>query len=123
MNRKLLNMISLSGATLCAVAMPALLTTHALNPRAEAASPQQIDANPVGRQVRVVSFSFNNHPVDEIVRMIDEEGTRGSDLIVLPEAWAGPEPLAIDGSLMQRLSALAKKHRTYIVNSIFRRNG
>ena len=33
----------------------------------------------------------------------------------------GAEPLPIDSPLMQRLESIAKKHRTYIVNSMFRR--
>lgn len=74
----------------------------------------------VGRPVRVVALSFHNQPIDDIVRIVDEEGARGADLIVLPEAWPGAEPLPLDGPLMKRISALAKKHHTYIVNSIFR---
>ena len=100
------------------------ITTFALIPHAEAASPQEGEGSPakgVGRQVRVVSFSFRERPIDEIVHLVDQEGAAGADLIVLPEAWAGVEPLPIDSPLMQRLESIAKKHRTYIVNSMFRR--
>jgi predicted amidohydrolase len=124
MNRIVVGLICLGAATICLAATTAWVTTLALIPHAEAALPQESDANPiktVGRQVRVVSFSFHDQPIDEIVQLVDEEGARGADLIVLPEAWTGQEPLPIDGPLMQQIAALAKKHRTYIVNSVFRR--
>src|SRR5687768_16847768 len=122
MNRQIARLICLGATPLCVAATTACATTLALGPHAEAASPQETEPAPinsVGRQVRVVSFSFHDQPIDEIVRLVDEEGARGADLIVLPEAWTGQEPLPIDGPLMQRLAALAKKHRTYIVNSVF----
>lgn len=77
----------------------------------------------IGRPVRIVSFSFRDKPVDEIAKLVDSEGARGADLIVLPEAWAGSEPAAMDGPLMQRFAALARKHHTYIVNCMFRKVG
>jgi len=80
-------------------------------------------AKTVGRPVRIVSFSFHDRPVDEIAGLVDDEGARGADLIVLPEAWAGSEPVPMDGPLMRRFAALARKHHTYIVNCIFRQVG
>jgi len=77
----------------------------------------------IGRQVRVVSISFYNKPVEEIERLVDAEGARGADVIALPETWTGKAPIALDSPLMKRFSALAKKHRTYIVNPVYRQEG
>jgi predicted amidohydrolase len=77
------------------------------------------------RSVRIVSISFDVKvkPTDEIVNLIDQEGSRGTDLIVLPETWRGTRanPETIDGPLITEMSALAKKHNTYIVSPIFQK--
>jgi len=73
-----------------------------------------------GRPVRVVTLSFLNKPVDEVLQSVDEEGAQGADIIALPETWTGKEVMTLDGPIMQRLCELAKKHRTYIVNSVYR---
>ena len=59
----------------------------------------------VGRPVRVVSLSFRDRPMAEIVDSVDREGARGADLIALPETWRGQnsdtqEPL--DGPTVTR---------------------
>ncbi|MBI2929584.1 MAG: carbon-nitrogen hydrolase family protein [Verrucomicrobia bacterium] len=84
--------------------------------------PKTSDAPKIGRPVRVVSFCFSpGKPLEEIARRVDEEGSKGADLIVLPETWRGQndkslEPL--EGPTVQTLSKLAKQHHTYIVTPI-----
>ena len=126
MNRKTFSLIVFVSATVYAATTTGRFTMSALFPRAVAASPHEDDGRlvkAVGRQVRVVSFSFRERPIDEIVRLVDQEGAAGADLIVLPEAWAGKDPQPVDCPLMQRLASIAKRHSTYIVNSMFRRDG
>lgn len=123
MDRKYYQPIVWAAATVVLAVATAWITTRAsIRDTVPPPSVAKDSAPPksVGRPVRVVALSFHNQPIDDIVRIVDEEGARGADLIVLPEAWPGAEPLPLDGPLMKRISALAKKHRTYIVNSIFR---
>ncbi len=79
----------------------------------------------VGRPVRVVSISFRDRGLPEIVDVVAREGARGADLIVLPETWHGqgdsPEPL--DGPTITALAALARRHHTYIVCPLDRLEG
>ena len=51
----------------------------------------------VGRPVRVVSIGFRNQTksLEEIANVVDAEGSRGVDVIALPEAWRG-QPKARD---------------------------
>jgi len=81
----------------------------------------------IGRPVRIVSISF---PVDksleEVGSLVDAEGQRGCDLVALPETFLGQadhEPEPLDGPTVQRMSTLARRHRTYIVCPIDRRDG
>ncbi|MCI0334144.1 MAG: carbon-nitrogen hydrolase family protein [Planctomycetes bacterium] len=90
------------------------------------ATPRNKDAardETVGRPVRVVSLSFVGKPVEEVLKIVDDEGGKGADIIVLPETWTGKKPLPPDSPLMRQLSELAKKHRTYIANSVYRQVG
>jgi predicted amidohydrolase len=79
---------------------------------------------PVGRPVRAVSIGF--HPgrsLDEVAALLDIEGARGTDIIVLPETFLGQEAgtsESLDGLSVRTLSKLAQKHRTYIVCPIDR---
>ena len=85
---------------------------------AESTQPSQ----KIGRPVRVVSFSFRpGKPLEEILNLMDREGEKGADLIVLPETWRGQNDRsceAIDGPTNTALMKLAKKHHTYIVSPI-----
>ena len=78
-----------------------------------------------GRPVRIVSLSFppgNNF--SEILKIVDQEGSKGSDIIVLPETWRGDKLLeTIDGESITELSRLAKKHNTYIISPIELKEG
>ncbi|OHE81240.1 MAG: hypothetical protein A2107_16215 [Verrucomicrobia bacterium GWF2_62_7] len=84
-----------------------------------AASPEQI-----GRPVRVVSIAFRPRPLEAIMPLVDAEGAKGADLIILPETMLGQKkPQPLDGSAVTTMSDLARKHRTYIVCAIDRLDG
>lgn len=69
--------------------------------------------------------------VDKVLRMIDEAGAQGADLIVLPEVWTGlgyadaypfeamAEP--IPGPTTDKLTARARRHGAMIVGSMYER--
>ena len=80
-------------------------------------------AEPAGRRVRVVSISFSGKSLEEIAEVVDEEGSRGADIIALPETWRGNNSETLDGPTIRTMSALARKHRTYIVCPIDRKEG
>ena len=79
----------------------------------------------VGRPVRVVSLSFNGKSMAEITGVVDREGAKGADLIILPETWRGQKdsPESLNGPTVTAMAALAKKHSTYLVCPIDRRDG
>jgi predicted amidohydrolase len=84
---------------------------------------QPVGASPVaGKPVRVVSVSFKaGASLESIAAIVDAEGAKGADLIVLPEAWRGNdivEPLS--GPTITVMSGLAKKHQCYVVCPIYR---
>ena len=82
-------------------------------------------AQKIGRPVRIVSLSFNGKSLAEIAEVVDREGAKGVDLIILPETWRGQEdsPESLDGPTVTAMAALAKKHSTYLVCPIDRRDG
>ena len=79
----------------------------------------------IGRPVRVVSLSFNGKSLAVIAEVVDREGAKGVDLIILPETWRGQKksPESLDGPTVTAMAALAKKHNTYLVCPIDRRDG
>ena len=84
----------------------------------------------IGRPVRVVSIGFHagEHPLEWIASQVDEEGAKGTDIIALPETFRGQNANAtsaesLDGPTITVMSRLAKKHRTYIVCPIDRKEG
>lgn len=80
----------------------------------------------IGRPVRVASISFTGKGLDEVAAIVDQEGERGADIVALPETWAGQEghvPETLDGHTITTMAALAKKHHTYVVCPIDRRDG
>ena len=79
----------------------------------------------IGRPVRVVSLSFRDKSLAEISSAVDREGAKGADLIILPETWRGQKdsPESLDGPTVSAMTTLAKKHGTYIVCPIDRRDG
>ena len=79
----------------------------------------------IGRPVRVVSLSFHDKSVAEIAEVVDREGAKGVDLIILPETWCGQQesPQSLGGPIVTTMAALAKRHGTYLVCPIDRRDG
>ena len=77
-----------------------------------------------GRPVRVVSICFQGNDFLEILKIVDQEGAKGADIIVLPETWRGDQLVEIlNGESITELSSLAKKHNTYIISPIGRKEG
>lgn len=102
----------------------ALMFSFAIGSRVIAAEPASSEK--VGRPVRVVSLSFRGENMRDVLAVVDAEGARGADLIVLPETWRGQndhtrETLA--GPTLQELGKLADKYDTYIVSPIDRIHG
>ena len=86
--------------------------------------PQTIASEKIGRPVRIVSLCFRNEGLGRIAEIIDEEGAKGTDIIVLPETWRGQLlPETLEGETITVLSELAKKHKTYILSPIDRTDG
>ena len=81
----------------------------------------------VGRPVRITSISFaNGLPLEEIVGYVDRAGAAHVDVIALPETCRGQKENtqeALDGPTLNAMSALAKKHNTYILCPIDRHSG
>ena len=91
----------------------------------------------IGRPVRIVSIGLNypdplstpptqGHSLDEVAGLVDKEGVHGTDLIVLPETWRGQDEKSqetLEGPTITTIARLAKKHQTYIVCPIDRKEG
>ncbi len=78
----------------------------------------------IGRPVKVVSFSFRDQEFNKIITMVEEEASKGTDIISLPETWRGQKnPETIDGETITALSKIAKKYKTYILSPIDRTDG
>ena len=78
----------------------------------------------IGRPVKIVSLCFENKNFEDIIQIIDDEGKKEVDIIVLPETWRGQiSPETLDGETISTLSKLAKKHNTYILSPIDRKEG
>ena len=77
-----------------------------------------------GRPVRVISLCFQNEELSKIEKIVDEEGVKGADIIVLPETWRGQSrPEKLEGETITALSKLARKNSTYILSPIDRTDG
>lgn len=81
-------------------------------------------AEPIGRPVRIVTLSFAaGAKLEAIEKIVDREAAAGVDLVVLPETWSGKNPEPLEGPATRAMAALARKHRTYLVSPIYRRDG
>lgn len=81
-------------------------------------------AEKVGRPVRVVSLCFKDQDFGKIINLVDQEASKGTDMIVLPETWRGQtQPETLQGETITALSKLAKKYKTYILSPIDRTDG
>ena len=89
------------------------------------AEPEIKPGERLGRPVRITSISFpNGVPLDEIAAHVDAAGSAGVDVIALPELCRGEDDKsreALHGSTVAAMAPLAKKHHTYIVCPIGRR--
>ncbi|MGD0498181.1 MAG: carbon-nitrogen hydrolase family protein [Bryobacteraceae bacterium] len=64
--------------------------------------------------------------MEQIAGLVDQEGARGADLIVLPETCRGESPTrqeGLDGPTISAIAPLASKHRTYVACPINRQDG
>ena len=78
----------------------------------------------IGRPVRVTAIGFApGKSVEEVVAVVDREAAKGTDIVALPECWRGEQLDTLDGEVVQRMAALARKHRTHLVCPIYRRSG
>ena len=86
-----------------------------------------VNANQIGRPVRVVSIGFHpGRPLEQIAALVDAEGAKGADLIAIPETCRGQDEKSVeglDGPTVRAMAQLAQKHRTYIVCPIDRKEG
>ena len=84
----------------------------------------------VGRLVRITSLGFqidfpNGLSLHEIAEQVDKAGSANVDIIALPELCRGQNDKSeedLQGPTVTTMAALAKKHKTYIVLPIDRRN-
>lgn len=80
----------------------------------------------IGRPVRVVSIGYTLPlPLQQISDHVDREGSMGADIIALPELCRGQDSTSeedLNGPTVTAMSALAKKHKTYIACPIDRRD-
>ncbi|MGC2400919.1 MAG: carbon-nitrogen hydrolase family protein [Acidobacteriaceae bacterium] len=81
----------------------------------------------LGRPVRIASIGYMPHiPLERIAQLVDEQGARGTDIILLPETCRGQDQSSeepLHGATVTALSGLAKKHKTYVACPIDRRDG
>jgi len=82
----------------------------------------------MGRPVRIVSIGFQGAsiPLETIAKHVDEEGSRGADVVLLPETCRGQDASSeepLHGPTVMTLAALAAKHKTYVAVPIDRRDG
>ena len=86
-------------------------------------------ADQIGRPVRVLSIGFiaKGMALEKIAEVVDREGALGTDVIALPEACRGMNDEGsaetLSGPTVTAMSALARKHHTYIVCPIDRTDG
>jgi predicted amidohydrolase len=109
-----------------AVALGSLSSAEGVE-RALVEEEQGTTRNEIGRPVRAVSIGFRPGPsLEEIAGLVDKEGSRGVDLIALPETFRGQNndtQETLDGPTVTAIAQLAEKHRTYIVCPIDRKDG
>ena len=110
--------------------IPGLRATGSVGPDTFKQSPIPMGSTPgqIGRPVRVVSLAYKGHerPIESVAQLVDSEGARGADIIVLAETWRGLDTKSqetLDGPMITAMGPLAKKHRTYIVCPIDRKDG
>ncbi len=82
------------------------------------------ESAPCGRPVRIVSAAVYGKSVEETARLVEREAAAGADLIVLPEVWPGANrQYTLQDPPIAAMAEVARRHRTYIVSPIYRRDG
>jgi predicted amidohydrolase len=82
----------------------------------------------IGRPVRIVSIGFlgsTSISLEEIAKHVDQEASRGADVVLLPELCRGQDASSeepLHGPTVTAMAALAAKHATYIAVPIDRRD-
>ncbi len=77
-----------------------------------------------GRPARITTLSFKSASLERVAGLIEAEGRRGVDLVVLPETWRGTSLVEeMTGETVTAMARLAKQHHTYIVSPIYRTAG
>lgn len=98
---------------------------------AQASEPTNTVRADKNRLVRAVSIGFDWHvpPLAQLADRVDREAAQGTDIIILPEHCQGFDERnqktleTLDGPTITAMAKLARKHRTYIVCPIDRRDG
>jgi predicted amidohydrolase len=109
------------------------LATGIADGMSEAKAEEQVKAeeqakagDQVGRPVRITTISFpKGMPLDEIAEQVDKAGSANVDVIALPELCRGQDDKSqedLHGPTVTAMAALAKRHQTYIVCPIDRRD-
>ena len=76
-----------------------------------------------GKLVRVTSLSFFDMPDERVWEAVKAAGRMGSDLIALPETWAGEGAVdSLDSPRITRLRGLAEEYGVYIVSGMYRKS-
>ncbi len=109
-------------ATRLLLAVTAAAAATAFAQQDPAAPAAELRSEPgVGRPVRIVSLSFKSASLEKIAGLVDAEGRKGVDLVVLPEAWRGPDVVeTLSGETITTLARLAREHHCYVVCPIYR---
>lgn len=120
---------SAAGASTIAAGLSTAASLSAAPPQAEGINTKPA-SNQVGRPVRVATIAFQNggKPLDQLVPLVEEQGALGTDLISLQEACRGQKEdrsseETLEGPTVTAMARLARKHRTYIVCPIDRKQG
>ena len=100
---------------------------------AQEAMPTDTAPSKANRLVRSVSVSFKSNvgvntvvPLARIADRVDREAAQGADIIILPEHCQGCNERSeetLDGPTVTAMARIARKHRTYIVVPIDRKDG
>ncbi len=72
----------------------------------------------VNRVVHITSLSFRDKSKEEIIPLVEQEASKGCDLIVLPECWTGETPETVEEGTTAQLQKIAEKWHVYIVNAV-----
>ena len=97
------------------------------------AAPTDTAPGKANRLVRAVSVSFKSNvgiqtvvPLTRIADRVDHEAAQGADLVILPEHCQGCNERSretLDGPTITAMARIARRHRTYIVVPIDRKDG